>query len=750
MLNHWGCKMILKRVVIPILFGVLFTFAVVQNGFAQNVIKGTIVNSQGEPLHLAHVMIKDAAIGDVSDENGRFHFKTDTTGNITIFSSLVGYQTIKKQIKLHQNDQVELQFQMYIESTSLGEATVTRTAFTTGDERGVTLSPTEVVTTPGAAADIFRTLKTFPGISNIDEGSGLFVRGGDVSEVSFILDQASVVHPYKYETPTGGVFGTISPFLVSGTYFSTGGFSAKYGNALSAVLAMESKGMPDGTQLNSNIGMAALSAGGEVPIIPGKLGVHFSGNRSLSKLMFDVNGLADEFEQPPVGGDANFSLIAKPYQGTTIKLFNYVNTSRVGVRVPQPSFQGTFESEEQNRLHNLQWKQLWGSWFVKTSFSINRYQKEQEFGGLDLDEEDRTYKVRSDVEFSGWENVRWYAGLEWERNGKQFLGQVPGNEMVLNPSAYFQSLNDNFTTQRLGGYLETEYQVGSHWKFRMGVRSDYENRSQDWTVDPRFSMQYKLSEFSTLRLASGTYHQYAEPFQYNSVTGNPDLDAQQARHYIAGYEFKKGLFHLRTEGYYKSYDDLIIEDGSQNLDNIGYGKAYGADFFFKYSDFMRSPFNGWVSYSFLRSNRYQSKRTATGITHEYGSSSFDIRHNVNAVAKMKLVGMLTGGVTYRYSTGRPFTPVIDAQPTRSEYFIPIEGPINSQRLPDFHRLDVNLSYYWVPTKDWSVIFYTSVSNLLNRKNVMDYTYNNDYSQRRSIYSDYRRFFYAGVTLTLNL
>jgi len=734
-------------VLLVLVLGVDIEFATAQ-GFSA--IKGKVTTTKDTPLHLAHVMVKGSTMGAATDQQGRFQFRADTTGAVVITASMVGYQTVEKEVTFQKGKTVELNFDLPIEKVSIGEATVTASAFTTGEVEGVTLSPTEVVTTPGAAADIFRALKTFPGVSNIDNGSGLFVRGGDVSEVSFILDQASVVHPYKYESPTGGVFGTIPPFLVSGTYFSTGGFSAKYGNALSAVLAMESKGMPETIQLDANVGLAALSAGGSVPVIPGKLGVRFSGNRSLTHFMFEVNGKAEVFQQAPMGRDGNLSLIAKPYKGTTIKLFNYVNTSRVGVRVPRPSFEGTFHSEEQNRLHNLQWKQLWGNWLLKTSLSVNRYQKSQQFGGLDMDEEDRTYKVRSDLEFSGMNGVTWYAGMEWMRYGNRFTGLVPTNDEILDPSADLQPLDENFTTQRLGGYVEAEYQLLPGLKLQTGLRTDYENNSEDWTLDPRMSLRYQVDSYHRIRLAVGRYHQYAEPFQYNNSTGNSGLDVQQAWHYIAGYELKKELYHLRVEGYYKSYDDLIIKSEQQNLSNKGYGEAYGADFFFKYSDFLKTPFNGWISYSFLRSKRLHPRQLAHGYQYEYASSAFDITHNLNVVAKARIIGMLSGGATYRFSTGQPFTPVVNSEPTSRGYHLPIEGHVHSQRLPNFHRLDLNLSYYWIPREDWSVTFYASVSNVLNRKNVMDYTYNNDYSQRKPVYSDYSRFVYAGVTINVKL
>ncbi len=77
-----------------------------------------------------------------------------------------------------------------------------------------------------------RALGTLPGVARIDDGTGLFVRGGDVSETLVLLDGVVVSHPYRYETPTGGFRGAIDPFLTQGVSFTTGGFSAQYANTL--------------------------------------------------------------------------------------------------------------------------------------------------------------------------------------------------------------------------------------------------------------------------------------------------------------------------------------------------------------------------------------------------------------------------------------------------------------------------------------------------------------------------------------
>jgi hypothetical protein len=259
-------------------------------------------------------------------------------------------------------------------SVKLKEVVVAGSAFTTGDEpKALTLRSLEVFTTPGAAADIFRAIQTFPGVVAVDEGSGLFVRGGDVGETTILLDQATVVHPYKFESSTGGFFGTIPPFLIGGTFFSSGGFSARYGNALSGVLAMESLNKP--SKLTSSVGvrLAAGSLAASIPIIPNTLGIRISGNKSFTDAMFRMNGSRSRFTVPPEGLDGNVSVIWKYSPTAQIKFFNFVNTDLIGVRVDELSFKGVYKSQETNWFHNLQWSEATEQWLLKGSLSLNRF-----------------------------------------------------------------------------------------------------------------------------------------------------------------------------------------------------------------------------------------------------------------------------------------------------------------------------------------------------------------------------------------
>ncbi|MFQ5632933.1 MAG: TonB-dependent receptor domain-containing protein, partial [bacterium] len=524
------------------------------NLLAQNEksISGVILDTKGRRLPYVNVFLKDTFVGTASDSSGYFSFTTDETGQFILTASMIGYEPFTHEIALKASDIGPLKIVLREQAIAMPEAVITASSFSSGDEKGVTLKRMDVLTTPGAAADILLAIKTFPGLAHIDEGSGLFVRGGDVSETVTILDQATVVHPYRYESPTGGTFGAITPFLVKGTFFSSGGFSAKYGNALSGVLAMESLDKPVQAQYNLNLGLAAASAGIALPINK-KLGVRFSGNLSSTALMFRVNGRFSEFTKHPRGSDANFSLNYDYSKTGRLKFFAFVAENALGVRIDQPSFEGVFNSDDTNQLYNLQWTELPSKkWLVQASLSVNSFKTHRNLGVFDLGQKDQTYKLRldSDIEFSSKFNAHFGAERELARN--RFQGKFPETG-ALDPNAEFFAIDEKFDAIRTGGYLESEFQLRRGLFAKAGLRFDHHNLATQTIFDPRASLFYQVDGSSNLRFSLGMYHQFPSPLVFAPEYGNPNLEAQQALHYILGYEFLSDDTQVRIEAYYKDY-----------------------------------------------------------------------------------------------------------------------------------------------------------------------------------------------------
>lgn len=483
----------------------------------KTIVSGIVLNEKGNPLESVNVFIAGTLDGDVTDSKGNFRFITTQIDTQVIRASLIGFESASVRVFLIPQDSIAVRLRLRETAISLKEIVVSSSAHTTGDQiKGVTLRSIEVVTTPSAAADIFRAVQTFPGVAAVDEGSGLFVRGGDVSETTILLDQATVSHPYKFETPTGGVFGTIPPFLISGTFFSSGGFSARYGNTLSAILAMESLNLPSRLTVGINAGLAAGSLGMSVPVIPQTLGFRFSGNYTFTDMMFRVNNVRDEFTVTPQGQDANFSVIYNYSGSAQLKIFNFVNTNRVGVRVDEPSFDGDFQGEETSWLHNAQLRDIFSEWLFKGSLSFSRFSSEQNLGSMQLKPTDQSYKARLDFERLFGDGLKLATGGEFERLENIFQGKFPKNPNVFDPDADVYHLNEQIWTYRYGLYTEIETRLLRKLFGSLGVRTDYHSKAVQGIVDPRVSLRYNLSNDMHTHIRWGIYHQFPQPVHFNN------------------------------------------------------------------------------------------------------------------------------------------------------------------------------------------------------------------------------------------
>ena len=106
------------------------------------------------------------------------------------------------------------------------------------------------------------------------------------------------------------------------------------------------------------------------------------------------------------------------------------------------------------------------------------------------------------------------------------------------------------------------------------------------------------------------------------------------------------------------------------------------------------------------------------------------------------------GAKWQYRTGNPYTPVLGANlradPRNGEpIYIPIYGATNSARFPPYHRLDVKLSKAF-RFESWEMRLFLELLNIYNRKNLLDFNYTEDYSDKDEIYQ-FPILPYLGVT-----
>ena len=261
---------------------------------------GTVRDTTGWPLPGATIEIDDSLVA-VSDAEGGFEIALVSGARYRAVVTLPGFDPHESVLEAGHG--VRLDVVLAIRRMR-DQVTVTAPSPEEAVARPFLLEPVQVYRTPGANADVFRALQTLPGVSAPDETAGLFVRGGDVSEVLVSLDDAVIAHPYRNETPTGGFRGTVDPLLISGLSFSTGGFSARYGNALSGVLDLRGPERPEARQTVATIGLAGASASIAAPA-GDRFAVRGAFNRTFTGVLFAVNGSPRPFDPPPEGWDGS-------------------------------------------------------------------------------------------------------------------------------------------------------------------------------------------------------------------------------------------------------------------------------------------------------------------------------------------------------------------------------------------------------------------------------------------------------------
>lgn len=722
-----------------------FSYTQVKDSTETNSVKisGYIKGEKSKPIEGANLVIKGTIDGTTADNVGYFEFETEKTGKRILIVTAIDYSDKELDIEIVPGKDMVLTINLSKTDYSTDEITVTASSFTSGENSKVTLTPIEIVRIPGADADLYRAITTFPGSNQVDEGSRIAVRGGEPNEVLTILDQASLYNPFIFDNDNNmSSFSTVNPWGLKGINFSSGGFSAKFGNVLSAVLDLQTFDVPKTNTMFLILGLANAGLSGVYSNKEGTFGATFTAGQVFLKPFLLINHSDAEYNPTPtatsLGGTLSYKLSKTGY----IKLYADYNSDNIGIKNTSPTFDGFYSGKSKVFFTNLALSVTPTSVsLLNVSISSSLFNRKFNYGIIDNNSDDIYAKFRSDFSMPITSKIDIGTGAEYEYSGYKSDGVFPMYFYNLALTAPKFSYSTNKNSGRFGAYAETKIRPHDNFYVIAGVRGDFHTISQNLNIDPRLSVVYRLSKHSFLKGATGIYHQYASLQDY-ALSYNNNLKPQQAIHYILGYEYNRDNdFILRIESYYKKYSNLVSNSTYGYLyGSDGEGFAKGADVFFKVR--FKPKFNGWISYSYTDSKR---KQYSTGSLQ---SSNYDITHNISVVGTYNITDFLFAGITYHISTGKPYTPVnssiFDSSQTA---YIPFYAQFNSDRYPTYTRVDVNAQYVFSFFGKFAIVF-LALNNLLDNKNLYAYTYNSDYSQKIAVRSSNYRTIYFGMGFQL--
>lgn len=698
-------------------------------------IEGIIKDDKNKPVPYVNVFLLNTTDGTMSDEEGNFSFKTSANGKVVLIVSIVGYEKFEREFEITET-KFHFDIQLKEKAINLKETIVTGSSYGSEKEKGLVISRMDVLTTPGGAADIFQSLKTLPGLTQVSESAELYVRGGDPIETLTMIDGAIVYHPFTFESAYGGIFSNLTQSAVKGIYFSSGGFSSKYGNVLSGVLDIETRDQPTRSQYQIGLSLANGSLSADIPIDDGKLGIYFDLRQSFTKPIFWLNGGLDRMTLSPTSRNGTGGIIYSYSKTGKMKLFGMIADDKQGVKVERAEFTGAFNGNSKNLLINLQNTNiLFESVIIKNSIAYNKYSNNWLIGILDLTKTDHVYTFRNDFEISVNSSNKILVGAEYEKREVNYLGKIPEEDFDIRPEGISKIIDATFYGSRIAGY--TEFQSANPFglpnvSVAAGIRYDKIPELDLGWLDPRVSISYKLSDKSIVKLGAGIFHQLPNPQLFRPVDGNPELKSMRAEHLILSYDYNFNEQNsFRMELYHKKYSNLPKENSLLNYDNSGKGFANGVDIIFK--GILPLNITGWISYGFINTKR--DWMDFDGLT----SSSFDITHNFSLVLKYNLSDLWQIGINAKYATGRPYTPVESANYRDDlKIFEPIYSATNSDRFPDYRRIDLRIMHFNTVFENISFVAYMEGLNIFNHQNIFGYTYSPDYRERKDIKSYFGR------------
>ncbi|MDE2878957.1 TonB-dependent receptor [Candidatus Palauibacter soopunensis] len=702
-------------------------------------VMGSVREPAGGAIGGANVFLLETLEGALTDSLGVFSFESAVEGPVTLVVQRFGYLEVRRAIQLPLAAPVPIV--MELAPVALEPIHVEAGTYRLGSLPDVILSDLDVVRTPGAAADPFRAIQTFPGLQNVGEGAGLFVRGGDISETRVMLDGATVISPFRLDTDRTVSFGRFDPFQLQGTHFSAGGFGVEYGDALSAVADLRSVGMPTRSELNLGASVAGVSGRAALDASESS-GGWVTASRSDTHLLMRLNGRRSEFDQVPastdLSGGAEWS-----YRGSgSMKAFGLYQTDRVGVLIDGPGHSGTYRSDARADLLAVSGFDAFGAFGVTWSVATSGSRKDEDFGAFRVEREDRLTQARAKLDVHVGRGIALAGGTEFEGRDADIAGAVPAGSHDNAPGAPTTVFGSRETGSRWGGFGEIELQPWNAVRFVVGARTDRSSFTDRVTADPRVSVSWRPAANLTVTGAWGVFHQIPDPLFFEPTLGDPSLPAMSARHLIGGIAYDDGEHLVRVEAYRKRYGSLASQTRDHIVRGAGTGEAAGFDIFLK-GDVPFLGLTGRAAYSFVDSERTDPD------SGELAPSPFDATHTLNIVLTRGLTEWLEVGAAWRAATGIPFTPVERAlfDPDRSVWE-PVYGAPMSERLPDYARFDLSASLLQSFWRENLTVFYVSVMNVFDRLNVAEYRHSRDYTDRTPLRSPFTRTIYFGATTTL--
>jgi hypothetical protein len=692
-----------------------------------------------QPIPFANVIVLNTDFGAATNEDGYFKITGLPVNTYQIRASVVGYNPqTKTDIVVQTSKPAEANFEMSPQAIEIEGVTVTSDYFRK-DPLEVnsirSFSYEEIRRSPGGFEDVIRALSVLPGVAQADGGrNDLIIRGGAPSENLYLIDGIEVpnINHFGTQGATGGPLSYVNLDFVRETSFSTGGFSALYGDKLSSVLDINLRdGREDRLGGKATISASQFGLNLEGPITE-KSNFIFSARRSYLDFIFkaaDFSFVPEYYDVllkadfNPQSQDAFSFLFISAFDN--VKFFNDTEEQQVD----NSRILGT---DQVQYVAGITYRRLFTDGFFNIALSRNYvdYDSRQQdsllnpiFTNKSKEEEntlraDLVYKLSktSEINFGGTAKL-----IEADYNilFPTFITTFGDTLPITNLTT-----ENNYT--KFGIYANFNTFLFNRLTTNLGVRSEiFTALNRKVYFSPRLSLSYALTDLTNINFSTGIYHQSPSYIWLEAFESNRDLKMIQVSQFVLGFDHRVSSDALvKIEAFYKNYDNyptstvrpyLVLANtgagfsgsddnfssfGLEPLVDAGFGKARGVELSIqkKLSDI---PYYGIFSFTY-------SQADYTSLDGIERPGSYDQNWLLSISGGYKFNEFWEFSSKFRFASGKPYTPFnSDGTQNIADY--------NTRRLKSTHSLDVRVDKRWY-FAGWTLITYLDIQNIYNQNN----------------------------------
>lgn len=639
------------------------------------------VTEKGSRENLPGVIIHQPSTGKATTSNayGFYSITLPEADTVELVFSSIGYNPVLKKVPLRKNQElsIDLQSQAQIEEVQVSTSKIE--AISENVQMSVIDIPVQKVKDIPALLgekDVLKVLQLMPGVQKGSEGSsGFYVRGGGPDQNLIILDDATVYNAFHLF----GFFSLFNGDALKSVELTKGGFPARYGGRLSAVLDMQ---MKDGNKekIRGEVGIGLISSRITIegPIIKDKCSFLISGRRTYIDAL-----IAPYMNQDRKVGYYFYDLNAKLNYVLSNKdrlyLSGYFGKDKFYAKFKDDFFSTKAGLGWGNATATARWNHLFNSrLFANTSFIFTDY-------NLRIDNEFKDQlNTFSLLYTSGIKDVSGKITFDYLPDPNHYIKFglhsiyhrfAPG-ATVLKSSFTEENINQGqlFFSFENAAFVEDDWKLSKKWRANIGFRLSNFIIKNDYIFnpEPRISLRYLMREGLSLKGSYAKMHQYMHLLSNTGIGLPTDLwvpathkapfmTSEQVAGGVAK-DFKKG-FDLSIEGYYKTMKNVLgykegasffqLQDNTGTItweDNItsGRGWSYGAEVLLRKNE---GDFTGWIGYT-LSWTQLQFDELNFGRKF---FARYDRRHDISLVGVYHINDRITVSGTWVYGTGNAIT-----------------------------------------------------------------------------------------------